>query len=256
MILYSIHRISFDLPLAMAFYDQLPSRRKQRIQTWKIGLDLGSTFSAVSYCLTSDTTDNCTAGEIRTVQGYKAASRNRSDTLRNREVPTKVRYELGGNIRWGWDAARLVEKGLDRNIPGCMVDLFKPGLDDKNETREERRHIEELLIRLQSEFSLTKTVDDVVADFLENLLHHVKDQLEPCGYRDDDSVQLTCTVPAMWSIKAKRRTLAAVKKAAELCTFRLDNNIVLLSEPEAATAYVQRKNDRLRFKVEIICPRN
>ena len=238
----------------MASYGQFSEQ--SHFQTWKVGIDLGSTFSAASYCLTSDTTDDCTAGEIKSVQNYKAASRNRSDTLRNLEVPSKLRYELGGNIRWGWDADGLVEKGLDRDIPGFMVDLFKPGLDDRNETREERRHIEELLVRLQSEFSLTKTVDDVVADFLKQLLRHVKKQLEPCGYRDDDSVQLACTVPAMWSIKAKRRTVAAAKKAAELCRFRLDDNITFLSEPEAATAYVQRKNNHLRFKVRIMYSQN
>jgi molecular chaperone DnaK (HSP70) len=239
----------------MTFPDQ-PPPRQIRIQTWKIGLDLGSTFSAAAYCLTSETTDNCTAGEVRTVQGYKAARWNRSDTLRRREVPTKVRYEAGGNVRCGWDAARLAEKGLDSTIPGFMIDLFKPGLDHKEETRDERRHIEELLVQLQSEFSLTKTVDDVVADFVESLLRHVKDQLEPCGYRDDDSVQLTCTVPAMWSAKAKRRTVAAVKKAADLCRLRLDKHITVLSEPEAATAYVVRKNDRLQFKVVINCPQS
>jgi hypothetical protein len=227
----------------------LPLRPYQyQPQSWELGVDLGSTFSAAAYCLTSASTDRCTAGIVQPVVGYKRTQGDKTYSLARYEVPTKVRYEDGGrHVRWGWDVVSFMDRGMDRTIPGHVVELFKPGLDDHANTRDARRQIDETLAGLP----FAKSVDQLVLDFLTKLLQHIKTRLQAVGYQDDDNVHLTCTVPAMWSMRAKRRTIKAVEKAKEASGFAFGKSVSLCLEPEAATAYVFHRFENIQLKVSI-----
>lgn len=213
-------------------------------------MDFGSTFSAAATCLTSESTEVCTAGEVKTVQGFPRAQAGITGSgAATQEVPTKVRYEQGGEyVRWGWDVVSIMNRGGHRTMPGHVIELFKPGLDDDERNRDARRNIEEALLTLP----FAKSVDEVVEDFLAKLLSHIRTRLSRVGYRPIDNVHFTCTVPAMWSIRAKRRTIQAIERARESSGFVAGRSVKICSEPEAATAYVIRCLRNIQWKVRFL----
>ena len=101
---------------------------------------------------------------------------------------------------------------------GVHIDLFKPPLDDRDHTKGDRDRIEAALTKLPG----GKTVDRVVTDFLRLLLIHVKSRMIQSGYDERDIVHLTCTVPAIWPLRAKRRTLNNFSKACKSAGFRIE----------------------------------
>ncbi|KAF2187999.1 hypothetical protein K469DRAFT_748795 [Zopfia rhizophila CBS 207.26] len=212
-------------------------------QNWEVGMDFGSTFSAASFCLTSASTDFCPAGIVQAISRYMCA---RGDSSRTKcDVPTKVRYEKGGrHVRWGWDVTTCMSNGIDKIIPGDVIELFKPGLDDHERTQTARHELGVTLATLPFD----KSVDEVVVDFITKLLQHVKARLSAVGYEDGDTVHIICTVPAIWSIRARRRTIKAVEEAKKASGFTVGKNVSLCSEPEAAAAYVFHKFGHIKLK--------
>jgi hypothetical protein len=225
----------------------LPYRHPTR--SWELGIDFGSTFSAVAYCLTSDSIEfGCKAGDVCSITSYPRRQGDKSLNFVRSEVPTKVRYEQEGRYkRWGWDVVYHQDNGLYRTIPGHLLELFKSGLDDHESSLEARNSLSESL----SQLPFQKSVDDVVFDYLTKLLKHAKTRLEAIGYHEGDNVHLTCTVPAMWSIRAKRRTINAAEKARREVGFSLGKSVSLCSEPEAATAYVFHKFENIKLRVGV-----
>jgi hypothetical protein len=225
----------------------LPYRFPTR--SWELGIDFGSTFSAVAFCLTSDSIEfGCQAGEVCSITAYPRRQGDKSLNFVRSEVPTKLRYEQGGQYkRWGWDVVYHEDNGLYRTIPGHLLELFKCGLDDHESSLDARDRLGESL----SQLPFQKSVDEVVLDYLTKLLMHAKTRLEAIGYHEGDKVHFTFTVPAMWSIRARRRTIIAAENAKKQAGFSLGKSVSLCSEPEAATAYVFHKFENIKLRVGV-----
>jgi molecular chaperone DnaK (HSP70) len=138
-----------------------------------------------------------------------------------------------------------MERGLYRTVPGHVVELFKAGLDEREIYKDSRRQIEETLAALP----FPKSVDEVTTDFLVKILQHIKSRLEALPYHSNDLVHLTITVPAMWTLRSRRRTIKAVEHAAQVAHLHFTKNIYLCLEPEAAAAYVFRHTENIPWKV-------
>lgn len=81
-----------------------------------------------------------------------------------------------------------------------------------------------------------KDAQTAVADYLRELWIHVQKVLaRRWMFMSSTSVQVVLTVPAIWSDAAKDATLAAARRAG------MGDNIMLVSEPEAAALYALPK---------------
>lgn len=78
-----------------------------------------------------------------------------------------------------------------------------------------------------------KTAVQAAADYLFNLKQHVLEQIEERfgeGMLADTKIEFVFTVPAVWSDAAKDATM----KAAEMAGLNEENNLSMITEPEAA----------------------
>ena len=213
----------------------LPTRPKLR-RLWEVGADLGSTYSAVGYYSTIEHTRvSIRSQDVKKVANYPRGTAFGSGKSSHYEIPTEVFYEPDGK---GWDTLigfSAAKANKDRNIDGVHMSLFKPFLHDDYDTESRRRETAAKLARLPG----AKTVDRVVTDFLEQLMRHTKAQMiKSGGYDESEKVHLTCTVPAIWPLRAKRRILNAYCTACARAGLPIEDDISIWSEPEAATAYI------------------
>ncbi|KAK9423862.1 hypothetical protein SUNI508_03878 [Seiridium unicorne] len=92
----------------------------------------------------------------------------------------------------------------------------------------------------------------VISDYLTCLLRHVKSELIACGkYREYDFEVILC-IPAVWDQKACRDTQVALARAftrADFDQVKVEQNSInglfLVSEPEAAAAWILQNNNDL-----------
>ncbi|KAK6080760.1 hsp70 protein [Seiridium cupressi] len=92
----------------------------------------------------------------------------------------------------------------------------------------------------------------VISDYLSCLLRHVKSELIACGkYREYDFEVILC-IPAVWDQKACRDTQVALARAftrADFDQVKVEQNSInglfLVSEPEAAAAWILQNNNDL-----------
>jgi hypothetical protein len=205
-------------------------------------MDFGSKTSAAAICLiraTTNSTWRLRVGEVKSVKGYTFS---RSDGgWHTCEVPTIVRYHEGAVV-WGYGAIPS-ESGERAQV----AERFKLPLNDNPKTRDECSHIEQTMPMLRC--GRRMTVDEATKDFITQLLHHIHEALKNYKYEEGDDVHLICTVPAMWTIAGKQRTIRAVEYASRASGFSISNGISLCSEPEAATAYCIQMFEQIRFKV-------
>jgi len=100
-----------------------------------------------------------------------------------------------------------------------------------------------------------KTAVQAAADYLVNLKEHVLEQVEQ-RFGDElfatTKVEFVLTVPAVWSDAAKDATM----KAAELAGMNENDNLSMITEPEAAALYALKTVSGVSTKegdVWIVC---
>ena len=215
-------------------------------QYWVVAVDFGTTFSAVACCNRGDSTDSNDAGKIEAVKRYTSKGGTKSQ-----EVPSELRYEDGGDVRWGYAVRRALESPV-RDIPGHKISRFKLLLDEDPNTLELRSRIWQDLAQIPGENSVVS----VITDYLAKLLEHTKEYMETSLYMEKDAqVDLVCTIPAMWNQRAIRKMI----KAMEYAQLRMKNSgngfqrdekdVYLVYEPEAATAYILSTNQNVGLQV-------
>ncbi len=225
----------------------IPYRPRHETQTIEVGVDLGSTYSGAAFSITSALTVCCNAGEVYDVAGYNPGARLRLSV--DGKVPTLLRYEKrpkGPFKRRGHEVESMMRSTAP--FPGHVVKLFKQGLDRREQTRDKRHDIEETLSLVG------KSINEVVVDFYTPFLKHIKYQIGLVGYHSGDNVHFTVTVPAAWRMEAKRTQELAFQTAKLAAGFAAHDSVTLCSEPEAAAAYVIKKNKNLGLKVKRLKP--
>lgn len=139
----------------------------------------------------------------------------------------------------------MAERGTNKTIPGIDIQLWKPTMNDMKTQGVPIRQFDDG----KDPFLFEKCVDEVSVDFLSLLFQHVKTRMAVKGYDDRDIVHMACTVPAMWSRTANKRTLDAVLEAGRGSNFAFCEDISIWSEPEAATAYVMTCIENIEWAV-------
>jgi molecular chaperone DnaK (HSP70) len=223
----------------------LASDAYYEVKKFKVGLDYGTTYTAGAFCLSSNESATCLeAGKIYPFINYRRSGSSGTKDQPSTEISSEIRYE-DGCTRIGAEVENVVDNHGNR-VPGHCVSRAKLGLDDRNETRDARCMMEEALRQLPE----PKTAEDVIADYLTELFKFWKRELaRRAGYDERDSIELNCTVPAMWTQRARRKMVKAVEIAGQRSGFRFEKVVRLWPEPEAATAYVMDKFPNLRLKV-------
>ncbi|PWY95394.1 actin-like ATPase domain-containing protein [Aspergillus sclerotioniger CBS 115572] len=193
-----------------------------------VGLDFGTTFSGyVIAWAFKGSTDN-----IEVMSTWPGGGNRKSV-----KVPSILSYGTQSPT-WGYQVRAFTEalRGIKLLLDEDQETTYSPSLVSK-----------ELLKKYK------KDAVQVTADFMRHLIRHAEEVLErrlgiPAKAIDK---RFTLTVPAVWSDKAKHRTLQAAEKAG----ISLEE-ISLVSEPEAAALYSLRAtqpNSIAKNDVLIVC---
>ncbi|KAJ9133270.1 Hsp70 family protein-like protein [Pleurostoma richardsiae] len=155
------------------------------------------------------------------------------------------------SFRWGYgvhEALGYPELHSDAN--NRPLARFKLLLDNSPKTDKIREDLNETIKTLcKKRIIKAPPAVDIIADYLTCLFRHVKDELGEEGFDGNHSLEIVLCVPAIWTSKACREMQAAVAKAmsrARIQGVDIQNksieNLFLVSEPEAAAAYVLELN--------------
>lgn len=217
-----------------------------------IGVDFGTTFSGVAWA------ESQKPDRIEVLRVWPDhTGRDESSG----KVPTKLRYTDGGGFEWGFqispDAPRddilehfkLSVYPPQENLLStselyyqCNTGSLTPassGLDPE--------HLQEDS-RLTKGNLLGQDIDKLVTDYLTGLGTHVMQHLRRrLGdvIMDTTPFQFVLTMPAIWSDRAKQRTVDAFERAMGS---RKANLLIAISEPEAAATCVLQRIPRHELK--------
>jgi hypothetical protein len=149
------------------------------------------------------------------------------------------------NFYWGYGTDKIM---TDPDMDPRQFDRiarFKLLLDTKVHTQQVRDNLQPILNRLKRRRIINEEVD-VIADYLTQLFIHAKQQIEDFfDVSDSTAVEHVLCVPVVWTSKALRKMQMAMKCAIEKSSLGTMENLFLVSEPEAAAAYVLDRSDEV-----------
>ncbi|KAK7941501.1 uncharacterized protein PG986_013888 [Apiospora aurea] len=148
-------------------------------------------------------------------------------------------------LNWGYSVHESQSLPKVHSDPGNKpLARFKLLLDTSPMTEEVRHSLKDTVESLQKRKIIKKPLQ-LIADFLTCLLRHTKEELADQGYDDSWPLEIVLCVPAIWTQKACRDMQSALAVAMEKTNFKgvdIQNNSIenlfIVSEPEAAAAYV------------------
>ncbi|KAF2181357.1 hypothetical protein K469DRAFT_713791 [Zopfia rhizophila CBS 207.26] len=156
-------------------------------------------------------------------------------------------------FQWGYkvhEAWRFPDTHFDKT--NQALSRFKLLLDTSQTTEAVRTQVAPTFEALAAK-KIIKGPLTVIADYLTCLLRHTKSELRTRGFDDSYPVELVMCVPAIWSQKACRDMQTAMAKAMQQAQFQgvdIQNNSIenlfIVSEPEAAAAYVLATDHTIR----------
>lgn len=144
---------------------------------------------------------------------------------------------------WGWTLSKFMTNNDIPREQSRRIVRSKLLLDNSAHTKHIRNQlsitVKDLIAR-----KMIRDETDLIADFLKNLLHHTKSEMErQYDYRNDCSVEFVLCVPAMWTEKACRTMQNAMTRALREAEFIEHSNhdvdnLFIVTEPEAASTHV------------------
>ncbi|KAJ8064182.1 hypothetical protein OCU04_006533 [Sclerotinia nivalis] len=139
---------------------------------------------------------------------------------------------------WGYEVQdRLSDPDLDRKQYNCIT-RSKLLLDTSVETEKIREELTPILRKLKVKQYIKSDVD-VITQYLEQLFLHTKRYLnEIRRLKNTTIVEHVLCVPVIWSASACRKMQNAMEIAIQRSDLGSINNLFLVSEPEAAAAFV------------------
>ncbi|KAI0840408.1 actin-like ATPase domain-containing protein [Hypoxylon sp. FL0890] len=197
-------------------YDTVASESDDRII---IALDFGSTFSGIAYAF-CNSEKKPELNPILDWPGLEGHRQPKVPTLICYDAHDSTKFTWGGQVDWRSDAVQGVKLLLDPDQP-------KPDYIPDRKMKSELK-------------KLPKDPVDIAADFIGAIYKHAVAKIESSGVKDYVEFchkQFVLSVPAVWSDKAKDRTLRAAKKAGI-------HPVVLIKEPEAAALYTLHLHKR------------
>ncbi|KAE9363645.1 hypothetical protein N431DRAFT_422567 [Stipitochalara longipes BDJ] len=156
------------------------------------------------------------------------------------EEPVTPHPSLSPKVRsfvWGYGIQNEINEDMDHGKFNRIAQS-KLWLDKSEHTATVRAELDPILRRLKRK-KVIKDNEDVIADYLARLFTHTKAQLKEEGIISDATpIEHVLTVPAIWTADACRKMQRAMAIAIEQAKFGAVDNLFLVSEPEAAAAYV------------------
>ena len=154
------------------------------------------------------------------------------------DVDDEVDDDDSKDFFWGYGVQRQLEFPDSNRNQNRRVARSKLLLDSSHHTEDVRDELRPTLRRLKIR-KLIKNDEDVIADYLEHLFRHTKEQLATYhGFSDSCPLEFVLCVPAMWTQKACRTMQTAMETAVRKSEFGSVEDLFIVSEPEAASAYV------------------
>ncbi|KAL4928281.1 Hsp70 family protein [Aspergillus undulatus] len=198
-----------------------------------VGLDYGTTFSSVSYIKFDP------ANPPKTLRGhqidYICDWPHAGNLWRSPDVPSENWY-LENKFLWGYNAREAI-MGIENeelNYKNRIIQCAKLLL---SENQQDTKGLQEDLTRTLHRAG--KNHQDVIRDYIRELLLHSKSYLERIEAFDEDcEVEIVFCTPAGWTAKAIRDMQRIVLDAAQEITFGNLSPLYILNEPEAAAAYI------------------
>ena len=164
------------------------------------------------------------------------------------DVPS---FRWGYGVHEAWSYPEMHSDATNKPLA-----RFKLLLDNSPVTKEVRENLSHTIDTLCGK-KIIKNKDysptvDIIADYLTCLLRHVKNELTEVGFARDHALEMVLCVPAIWTQKACRdmqTAMAIAMKRAGLQGVDAQNNSIenlfIVSEPEAAAAYVLELNHEI-----------
>lgn len=134
------------------------------------------------------------------------------------KVPSVIAYENGKPTKWGYTVSHS----------DLSFRWFKLLLENETRYKEKAEQVDQARDLLEQ---LGKQAVDVVADYLGCLWDFAMKEIarkQDVNFRENYTLKVVMSVPAMWSPKAKEKTLQAAKQAG------FGDDVMLVTEPEAA----------------------
>lgn len=121
-------------------------------------------------------------------------------------------------------------------------------LDGSKHTKQVRDDLEPVIKRLKRR-RIIRTNLDLITDYLTRLFEHAKQELlRSYGYSQLPPIEHVLCVPVLWKSQALRKMQIAFEAAIEQSQFGTMENLFLVSEPEAAAAYVLDKTKSVNVR--------
>lgn len=213
------------------------SNEEQQSYKFLVALDFGTANTSVSY-LKFDPENPPTrlhSSKIKSIKSWPDSKSHAYHTNASAaSVPSESWY-LNGEYLWGYSVRRKVENPQDPdNIIQSenIIKLAKLLLQDDGATLP---NLVELLSRID------KSPDEVIGDYLTEVLRHTKSQLKELeGFRESSSaVEFVICIPAGWSSRAGIKMQIIMEKVAEELDFGYrDFEPYIINEPDAAAAHL------------------
>ncbi|KAF3916260.1 hypothetical protein ABW21_db0201684 [Orbilia brochopaga] len=193
-----------------------------------VGVDFGTTYTGVAYCLSSNTT----LSEIETITTWPGSGGSVE------KVPTELAYISGQQPKWGPEASGShYSRGVNGHpeVYGRFKLLLDPSIGrvygDTDDDSHAAAHIP---------LPASKTALQLCTDYLRQLYKHIMDNILKKRMPDtlaSTPIEFIFTVPAIWSHKAQEATRTAASRAGFGSNGRPIDTMTMISEPEAAAVY-------------------
>lgn len=154
------------------------------------------------------------------------------------------------NFLWGYGIQqKLTFPDMDRK-QFDRIARSKLLLDTGDHTQQVRTELRPVIKRLRRRRIINEEVD-VIADYLTQLFNHAKEQIHnTLEIPDSTPIEHVLCVPIVWSSKALRKMQLAMKCAIQDSGLGMIENLFLVSEPEAAAAYVLGQSDEVNVSCD------
>ncbi|KAI9496758.1 hypothetical protein BDB00DRAFT_881869 [Zychaea mexicana] len=190
--------------------------------SYVIGIDFGTTFSGCCYAFTRDNSE-----EIFDIIRWPRQTNPYPKT------PTISLYPQGSTkmTAWGQEARRMAQRRNNDHL----LSRFK-------------LHLDENLFDLPP-LPNGLTALDTISHYLEAFHAHICAELQRsfASNYDQSKFRYCLTVPAMWSDQAKATMREAAIRAGIINRYDHPDRLMLISEPEAAALYCEKKCDQFNL---------
>ena len=171
------------------------------------------------------------------------------------ECDDELDEEMTG-YAWGFGVQRRFEDPDSKRYQNRRIRRSKLLLDRSDLTKGIRDELRGTLRTLRNR-RLIKKDEDIISDYLERLFRHTRVQLtKRHGFNHGSALEFVLCVPAMWKSKAVRKMQTAMEKAITKSGFGSVTNgsiedLFIVSEPEAAAAFLLERTDSVEVNVQI-----